>query len=69
MPRHKRIEVRFTSRDGRDIETTYEGFIARVFQHEYDHLEGKVFIDRVATTQDIVMEKEWQRIIAGRERQ
>ncbi len=69
VPRHKRIEVRFTSRSGRSIETAYDGFIARVFQHEYDHLDGVVFIDRVETTQDIVMEKEWQRIIAGRELQ
>jgi len=66
VPWHKRIEVRFTSRAGLAIETAYEGFIARVFQHEYDHLDGTVFIDRVETTQDIVMEKEWQRIIAGR---
>ncbi len=66
VPRHKRIEVRFTSRTGQAIETAYEGFIARVFQHENDHLDGTVFIDRVETTQDVVMEKEWQRIIAKR---
>ena len=69
VPRHKQIKVRFTSHSGRDIETAYDGFIARVFQHEYDHLEGVVFIDRVETTEDIIMEKEWQRIIAGRKLQ
>ena len=69
VPRHNRIEVKFTSRSGEQIETAYDGFIARVFQHELDHLDGTVFIDRVESTQDIVMEKEWRRIIAGRKPQ
>lgn len=38
-------------------------FIARIFQHEYDHLEGLVFLDRIKTTKDIISEKEYQRII------
>jgi peptide deformylase len=42
------------------IKASYEGFLARVFQHEYDHLIGHVFIDRVTSTQDIMMEAEWR---------
>lgn len=41
----------------------FNDFVARIFQYEQDHLLGKVFIDRVESTHDIVMEKEYQRIL------
>ncbi len=66
VPRHKAIRVNYVSDRGETIETQYSGFIARVFQHEFDHLEGIVFLDRLESTKDIVMEKEWLKIIAQR---
>jgi peptide deformylase len=48
--------------------TRYEGFLARVFQHELDHLQGKVFLDRVETTLDVMMEQEWQRQVVSQRR-
>jgi len=35
------------------------GFIARIFQHELDHLNGLTFIDQVESTQDLISEVEW----------
>ena len=32
-----------------------------VFQHEFDHVQGVVFIDRVESTRELVTEKEYQR--------
>ncbi len=64
VPRYSEIEVAYTDRDGNEHHVIYSDFVARVFQHEYDHLIGKVFIDRVESTYDIVMEKEYQRILA-----
>ena len=46
------------------IETEYKGFLALVFQHEVDHLDGLVFLDRVKTTHDLVTEHEWQKIFS-----
>jgi peptide deformylase len=66
VPRHRRIEVRYLIRDGRPVETGCDGFIARVFQHELDHLDGKVFLDRIEDPVEIMMEREWQRMIADR---
>jgi peptide deformylase len=66
VPRHRRIEVRYLNRDNRKVEAVFEGFIARVFLHEVDHLDGKVFIDRVEDPAELMMEREWQRMIAGR---
>ena len=37
--------------------------MARIFQHEYDHLEGIVFLDRVESTTDLITEDEYQKQI------
>jgi peptide deformylase len=65
VPRFDSVDVRYQTRFGETIETRYEGFLARVFQHELDHLQGKVFLDRVETTLDVMMEQEWQRQIVS----
>ena len=62
VPRSRKINVRYTTRDGEVVEREYSGFIARIFQHEFDHLEGLVFFDRLESTRDIVMEKEYHRV-------
>lgn len=64
VPRHRRIAVRFLDRNGIVREEEYEGFIARVFQHEFDHLKGVVFIDRVESTLELVSEKEYLRLVS-----
>ncbi|HIC44409.1 MAG TPA: peptide deformylase [Sulfurimonas sp.] len=64
VPRYHEVHVRYYDRDAKMVEQKFEGFLARIFQHEYDHLEGIVFIDRVESTKDIVMEKEFQRLIS-----
>ena len=66
IPRHQAIQIRYQTREGLFIETKYEGFLARVFQHEVDHLDGLVFLDRVESTKDLVTEQEWKKIIASR---
>ena len=57
--------MRYTTRDGELVEREYSDFIARLFQHEFDHLEGIVFFDRLESTKDIVMEKEYRKLIGG----
>ena len=63
VPRHTSIKVRFLSQLGDVIETEYSGFLARIFQHELDHLQGKVFLDRVENSHEIMMEQEWLKMI------
>jgi peptide deformylase len=63
VPRSDLIQVRYQTTDGDTVETSYEGFLARVFQHEYDHLQGHVFLDRVESNYDVMMEQEWQKLI------
>ncbi|HEB29192.1 MAG TPA: peptide deformylase [Porticoccus sp.] len=63
VPRHDAIRVHYNNRDNDPVEIQYEGFLARVFQHELDHLNGIVFIDRVESTTEIMMEKEWLKMM------
>ena len=67
VPRFTTIKVSFLDRDAKEQIVEFSDFLARVFQHEYDHLIGKVFIDRIESTNDVVMEKEYQRIIRFKE--
>ncbi len=43
------ISVQFQDRHGRERALSLSGFEARVMQHEMDHLEGKLFIDRLVS--------------------
>jgi peptide deformylase len=63
VPRSQAIEVEYTSRDGQLHRQELTGFVARIFQHEYDHLDGIVFLDRVESTQDLMTEQEYQQRI------
>jgi peptide deformylase len=61
VPRHLRVGVRYLTMDGEKREVEYEGFPARVFQHEFDHLQGVLFVDRLESLNDLVTEQEYQR--------
>ncbi|MDA1343614.1 MAG: peptide deformylase [Proteobacteria bacterium] len=59
VPRYKAIQVQYSDEQGCAIEQKLEGFVARVFQHEADHLDGKVYLDRVKSSADIISESEY----------
>lgn len=64
VPRYQSMSVEFTNRQGKIQKRQFKDFIARIFQHEHDHLEGIIFLDRLENTKDIVTEKEYQKIVA-----
>jgi peptide deformylase len=45
--RHKKLELSGLGLDGKAFKRVYEGFPARVVQHETDHLNGLVYLDRM----------------------
>ncbi len=47
VKRAVQILVRYEDLDLREREMQLDGFVARIFQHEMDHLDGKVFIDKM----------------------
>jgi peptide deformylase len=47
VKRYSKARIKATSLDGQPLRVTVEGFLARIFQHEIDHLNGMVFIDHI----------------------
>ena len=63
VPRYQAIEVEYITRDGKLQRQELTDFVARIFQHELDHLNGILFIDRLESNEDKFSEDEYQRII------
>lgn len=59
VKRSKEIEVLYTDRYGQQQQQVFTDFVARIIQHEYDHIHGKVFLDRVESTLDLMSEAEY----------
>jgi len=64
VPRYTQIKVNYINALGDAVTQELEGFVARVFQHEYDHLDGLVYLDRVESNKDIISESEFFKLIA-----
>jgi peptide deformylase len=47
VPRFKKLKVSGIDHDGEPVELEVQGFTARIFQHEIDHTEGHVYLDRM----------------------
>lgn len=58
-PRH--VRIRYTTLAGEPAELELRGFTATVFQHEFDHLDGKLFVDRLADSRLLSFEREYER--------
>lgn len=67
--RNKEVSVIFLDRDGRLTNRRFEGFIARVIQHEIDHLDGIMFTDRKLRDDRLYEENEYRALIAEEEKQ
>ncbi len=67
VPRHREIQVRYLNRHGEEKFDIFSDFIARIFQHELDHLNGLVFLDRIRSNKDIITESEYIKLLKTRE--
>lgn len=63
VARYSSVEVEYYTRDGKHHREKLEGFPAKVFQHELDHLDGIVFLDRLCSMNDVVTEKEFAKMM------
>ena len=64
VPRHRHITTRYQTIEGERVERQFSDFVARIFQHEDDHLNGIVFLDRLESTRDLITEKEFQKLMS-----
>jgi peptide deformylase len=62
VQRASTIKVQYHTRTGTEVSETLSGLSARIFQHEFDHLDGVLYVDRLQNiTQDLKHIDEWQR--------
>jgi peptide deformylase len=62
VPRSQTIEIEFTARDDRRLRGKLSGFVARIFQHEFDHVNGHVYLDRVKDPRTFMTESEFRKL-------
>jgi peptide deformylase len=65
--RYPAVEVTAVDPDGSPVRFRAEGFHARVIQHEYDHLDGIVFLDRMTDMATLMFEEEWEQFARDRD--
>jgi peptide deformylase len=61
VPRHVSIRLRYTDREGEEQEEVRRGLTAGTFQHELDHLDGILFLDRVADPRTLTTWDQFER--------
>ncbi|QDZ40083.1 peptide deformylase [Euhalothece natronophila Z-M001] len=61
VPRSTSLQVSGLDRNGELLDIHAEDFFARVIQHEVDHLEGKVFLDRLPNLKTLTYLREYQK--------
>lgn len=65
VPRWKSVEVSAYNAQGRQVRFRASGFFARVIQHEWDHLQGRVYLDRMLDMKSLTHLAEFSRYWAG----
>ncbi|MBI4608686.1 MAG: peptide deformylase [Candidatus Rokubacteria bacterium] len=69
VPRYTTVRLEALDRQGEPIELTASHFFARVIQHEADHLNGIVYLDRMKDLSTLTHLTEWSRYWLGRQEQ
>ncbi|MED5579216.1 MAG: peptide deformylase [Nitrospinota bacterium] len=67
VTRFSRILLKGLNNEGKNFEEEFEGFAARICQHETDHLDGVVFLDRMDDLKTLTFGQEYHRFWAKRE--
>ena len=64
--RPTRIRVKYMDEDFQEHDEWVDGYLARVMQHEFDHLDGKMFIDRISPLRKQFIKSKLQAILKGK---
>lgn len=68
VTRPTRIRVQWLDEEMKPQDEWVEGYLARVMQHEFDHLEGKVFVDRITPLRKQLIKSKLRALAQGRYR-
>jgi len=67
VPRHGQVRVTGLDRAGQPLDYVAKGFEARIIQHEFDHLNGVVFLDRMGDLRSLAYGAEWEAFLSTEE--
>ena len=67
VPRNESLVCEALDRAGKPVRLEANGFFARVIQHEWDHLQGNVYLDRMSDLKSLTHLSEFARYGAGKE--
>jgi peptide deformylase len=65
VPRYPAVRVRGLDRTGAPLSFVAQGFEARIVQHEFDHLNGVLFLDRMRDLKSLAFYDEWEAHLRG----
>lgn len=68
VSRVEHIRLRWVDEDFAEHEEEISGFLARIVQHECDHLEGKVYIDHISPIRKQLIKSKLRNIVSGKTR-
>ncbi|GEM_PF-3340230 len=66
VARKTKVNLEALDREGKPLRIAAEGFFAVILQHEIDHLDGKVFLDRMTDLSTLTQLEEWYAHWGGR---
>jgi peptide deformylase len=61
VPRYKRLRLKWQDAEAETHEADFDGFMAHVIQHEVDHLNGVLYVDRIKDTKSIMTMREYKK--------
>ena len=63
VKRAQKIKIKALNQEGHPFEMEAEGFMAKCIQHEFDHLDGKIYLDRLSALKRQRLEKKAKKLI------
>jgi peptide deformylase len=67
IPRSAKVSARYLDLDGNTVVREAEGLLAVAFQHEIDHLDGILFVDRLSPLKRSIFKKKYMKLMAQQE--
>jgi peptide deformylase len=65
VERPKHVRVSALDREGNPLDLELKGFLATVFQHEFDHLDGRLYVDHLKDPALLAFDEEFERYLAS----
>lgn len=69
VERAARVTVRFLDLDGQPRQVEAEGLLAVAFQHEIDHLDGILFVDRLSSLKKSIFRRKYRKMLEQQQEQ